>query len=136
MIYLPLVSKEQVIGVITVQSFEKNIYKNYHVDLLRSLSVYVGNALENANLYKNLEIKVKERTAEIEKAYQDTKLLGQISKDISSSLSVETIIEKVYLNVNQLMDATGFGIGIFNRETQKIRMPGYIERRKTRRFLL
>lgn len=128
MIYLPLISKNHVIGVITVQSFTKEAYQDYHVDILRSLSVYVGSAIENANLYKSLEIKVKERTAEIEKAYQDTKLLGQISKDISSSLSVETIIEKVYHSVNKLMDATGFGIGIYNRLTHQIRMPGYIEK--------
>jgi transcriptional regulator with GAF, ATPase, and Fis domain len=128
MIYLPLISKENVIGVITVQSFKKNSYQDYHMDILRSLSVYVGSAIENANLYKDLELKVKERTTEIEKAYQDTKLLGQISKDISSSLSVETIIEKVYHSVNRLMDATGFGIGIYNPKTHKIRMPGYIEK--------
>lgn len=128
MLYLPLISKGNIIGVITVQSFSKNAYQDYHVDILRSLSVYVGSAIENANLYKSLEVKVKERTAEIEKAYQDTKLLSQISKDISSSLSVETIIEKVYHSVNRLMDAAGFGIGIFNSSTQQIRMPGYIEK--------
>jgi transcriptional regulator with GAF, ATPase, and Fis domain/lipopolysaccharide biosynthesis regulator YciM len=128
MIYLPLVSKGNIIGVITVQSFSKHAYQDYHVDILRSLSVYVGSAVENANLYKSLEVKVKERTKEIEKAYQDTKLLSQISKDISASLSVETIIEKVYHSVNRLMDATGFGIGIFNPSTQQIKMPGYIEK--------
>jgi transcriptional regulator with GAF, ATPase, and Fis domain len=128
MIYLPILSKGKAIGVITVQSFERNAYDEYHTDVMRSLAIYIGSAIENANLYKGMEERVKERTAEIDKAYQDTKLLGQISKDISASLSIETIIEKVYSNVNTLMDATGFGIGIFNPETRQIHMPGYIER--------
>ncbi|HLP12959.1 MAG TPA: GAF domain-containing protein, partial [Flavobacteriales bacterium] len=128
MIYLPILSKGKAIGVITVQSFERNAYGEYHTDIMRSLAIYIGSAIENANLYKGLEERVKERTAEIDKAYQNTRLLSQISKDISASLSIETIIEKVYTNVNTLMDATGFGIGIYEPETKRIRMPGYIER--------
>lgn len=128
MIYLPLVSKGKTIGVITVQSFGRNTYNNYHTDLLRSLSLYIGSAIENANLYQGLEERVKERTAEIEKAYQDTKLLGQISKEISSSLSVERILESVYSNVNSLMDAACFGIGIYNAQSHTIHFPGFMEK--------
>lgn len=128
MIYMPVYSKHKVIGVITAQSFKKNAYNVYHTDVLRSLSVYVGSALENASLYEDLEERVKERTAEIEKAYQNTKLLSSISKEISSSLSVETIVANVYRNVNELMDAASFGIGIFNPATRMIDFPGFIEK--------
>ncbi|MFZ5553768.1 MAG: GAF domain-containing protein, partial [Bacteroidota bacterium] len=128
MIYMPLHSKHKVIGVITAQSFSKNSYNEYHTDVLRSLSVYVGSALENANLYEDLEARVLERTAEIEKAYQNTKLLSNISKEISSSLSVETIVSSVYKNVNDLMDAASFGIGIYNPETRYIDFPGFLEK--------
>ncbi len=128
MVYLPLVSKDKVIGVMTVQSFEKNIYSDYHLNILRNLSVYIASALENANLYEVLEERVKERTAEIEKAYQNTKLLSQISKDISHALSVETIISTVYSNINTLMDATSFGIGIYNHTSKSIVMKGFIEK--------
>lgn len=127
-IYIPLVNKSKVIGTLSVQSFKKDVYNDYHLNLLRNLAVYISSAIDNASLYENLEIRVQERTEEIEKAYNDTKLLGQISKDISASLSVEKIIENVYKSVNELMDATGFGIGIFNPTTQQIVMPGYIEK--------
>lgn len=128
MIYLPLLSKGKTIGVITVQSFGCNTYSDYHTDILRSLSVYIGSAIENANLYQGLEERVKERTAEIEKAYQDTKLIGQISKEISSQLSIENILESVYNHVNSLMDAACFGIGIYRPETHTIAFPGFIEK--------
>lgn len=127
MIYLPLVSKGRNVGVISVQCFEKNAYNEYHLNILRSLSIYVGSAIENASLYRGMEERVNERTAEIEKAYQNTKLLSQISKDISSSLSIETIVEKVYENVNDLMDAASFGIGIYNPISEQIAFPGFIE---------
>ncbi|UKN02380.1 GAF domain-containing protein [Paracrocinitomix mangrovi] len=130
MIYMPLLSKDKKIGVITVQSFEKDVYSDYHLDILRTLSLYIASALENASLYMDMENRVKERTAEIEKAYQDTKLLSQISKAIVESLEVETIISSVYEHVNSLLDATCFGIGIYDDKSRKIAFPGFIENGK------
>lgn len=127
-IYLPINVQGRLIGVITVQSFEKNAYSDYHFDIVKNLAVYVGIALDNAGLYANMEDRVKKRTAEIEKAHQDTKLVAQISKDIAESLNIETIIARVYENINTLMDASCFGIGIYDSEEEVIRMPGFIER--------
>src|SRR5439155_757620 len=95
---------------------------------LKNLAVYVAIAIDNANLYLGLEERVQERTAEIEKNYQDTHLLSKIAKDISSSLNVEAIISKVYENVNSLMDAACFGIGIFNGKDHTLHFPGFVER--------
>ena len=129
-IYLPLVSKGNKIGVLTVQSLKVNVYKDYHVDMLRTLSLYIASALENASLYEDMEYRVKERTVEIEKAYEDTKLLSQISKTIVESLEVELIISSVYENINTLLDATCFGIGIHDTDKNAIIMPGFIEKGK------
>ncbi|MBL7916974.1 MAG: GAF domain-containing protein, partial [Bacteroidia bacterium] len=133
-LYLPIYSKERAIGVITVQSFEKNAYSDYQYNILKNLAVSVGIALDNAALYQNLEEKVNERTKEvvkqkeeIEKANESTRLLSEIGKAITSTLSIADIIEKVYANVNNLMDATGFGIGVYNKETDQIVFPAYIE---------
>jgi len=120
-------AKNKKIGVITVQSFEKNAYTEYHLNILQSIAVYTGIAIDNASLYENMEERVVERTQEIERAYQNTKLIGQISRDIAESLSVEKIISKVYDNINTLMDATCFGIGIYDASTETINMPGFIE---------
>jgi len=138
LIYLPLFIKKQVIGVISVQSFKKNVYTTYNLDMLRSLAVYVGIALENARGYERVEEKVKERTAEvvrqkqeIEKAYRDVELLSAIGKDITSTLSVEEIIEKVYRNLNRLMNASSLAIGIHNEKEQRLEFKGAIEKGKS-----
>lgn len=54
-IYIPLNVKNEKIGVITVQSFKKNIYSEYHLNVLRNLAVYVKIALDNAAVYERLE---------------------------------------------------------------------------------
>jgi transcriptional regulator with GAF, ATPase, and Fis domain len=143
-IYMPLMAKDECIGAITVQSFQKNAYSQNHVHLLRSLAAYISIAVENASLYQDMENKVKERTievvkqkeeleeinAQIEKAYQNVKLLGEIGLQITTELSTDKIIEKVYENVNSLMDAAAFAIGIMSESRARIEFRGAMERGK------
>ncbi len=53
-IYLPLKVKEKVSGVLTVQSFKKNAYSDYHLFMLRNIAIYAAIALENAEAYAEL----------------------------------------------------------------------------------
>ncbi|MBS1650520.1 MAG: GAF domain-containing protein [Bacteroidetes bacterium] len=126
-IYLPLTTSGKKIGVITVQSFNVSAYSEYHVQVLKSLAVYTAIALDNASLYNNLDQRVKERTEEIKTAYDNARLLSQIAEDISSSLSVQTIVAKVYKNVNKLLDATMFGIGIYNPANKMLEFKSFME---------
>ncbi len=68
-IYLPLVVKEKAIGVITVQSFKKNAYSEYHLNILRNLAVHTAIALENASNYGQ----IKDKTIKLEKLLKDLK---------------------------------------------------------------
>ncbi|MBK5298633.1 MAG: GAF domain-containing protein, partial [Vicinamibacteria bacterium] len=47
-IYLPLIAKERVLGIITIQSFEKHAYTEHHLNVLQSLASYTAIALDNA----------------------------------------------------------------------------------------
>lgn len=53
-IYLPLVGDDRTLGVITVQSFKKNAYSLYHLNILRNLAVYAKIAIENASAYAEI----------------------------------------------------------------------------------
>jgi GAF domain-containing protein/serine phosphatase RsbU (regulator of sigma subunit) len=135
-IWLPLVSKDKkTMGIITIQSFEKDAYTEYHLNIVRNLAVFTSIALENALMYEQVEQKVKERTAEvvqqkeeIEVTYQNVKILSEIGQQITSCLSVEKILELTYENVNLLMDAPVFWIGIYNKEGNCLDFPGAIEK--------
>ena len=126
-IYVPLTYGDKKIGVITVQSFRVNAYTDYHLQLLKGLATFTSIALDNASLYTSLEKRVEERTNEIQVAYNNTRLLSQIAEDISSSLSIGSINEKVYNNVNKLMDASMFGIGLYNAKTNTLDFKGFRE---------
>jgi GAF domain-containing protein len=134
LIYMPLWVKGEKVGVVTVQSFNRNAYTTYHFNILKTLASYAAIAIENARLYEGLEEMVEERTAEvvkqkeeIEKNHRNTELLSQIGKVITSSLSIPDIVANVYQNINTLMDATCFGIGVYEPGQQAILMPGFYE---------
>jgi signal transduction histidine kinase len=54
LIYLPLMMKDQVLGVISIQSIKKNAYTDYHLNILQNLASYTTIALDNADAYKKL----------------------------------------------------------------------------------
>jgi signal transduction histidine kinase len=63
----------------------------------------------------------------LEQSYSNVELLSEIGRKITSSLSVEKIIGTVYDNVNSLMDASVFGIGIYNDAQKRIEFPATYE---------
>jgi signal transduction histidine kinase/ligand-binding sensor domain-containing protein len=55
LMYLPLIAKDRVLGIITVQSFQTNAYTDYHLNLLQNLAAYTSIALDNADAYEHLK---------------------------------------------------------------------------------
>ena len=67
-IYLPIFSKGEPIGVMTVQTLQMNAYSEYHYNFLKNLATYISIALENSEAYKNIE----QSRAEIEATEADS----------------------------------------------------------------
>ncbi|UII31416.1 ATP-binding protein [Fulvivirga ulvae] len=84
-------------------------------------------------LAQNEELEMQRK--QLEKSYKNIRIISEIGREISSMLDFEKIIVKVHEHVTNLMDATEFGIGIYDEESGKInfalcifkgeRMPGY-----------
>ncbi len=53
-IYVPLISHGEAIGVLSVQSYEKNAYGEHHLSLIRNIAVHTKIALENASAYEKI----------------------------------------------------------------------------------
>ncbi len=54
-VYLPLQTKDKMLGVIGVQSMKKNAYTSNHLQLLRNISIYTVIAIQNAQSYQKTE---------------------------------------------------------------------------------
>ena len=87
-LYLPLRHKEKAIGVITAQSFNKNAYTDYHLNILRNLAIYSSIALENASAYHQVNELLTDLKATQEKLVTQSKLaaLGALTAGIAHEI--------------------------------------------------
>ena len=53
-IYLPLISKDKVLGIITIQSFETGAYTEHHLHMMQNLAAFTAIALDNASAYRQI----------------------------------------------------------------------------------
>ncbi|PWF48748.1 histidine kinase, partial [Massilia glaciei] len=55
MLYVPLIVNDCAVGVMCVQSGERNAYRRVHLDMLQTLATHAAVALDNARAYQQLE---------------------------------------------------------------------------------
>jgi signal transduction histidine kinase len=87
-LYLPLWHKDKTIGVISAQSFHKEAYSDYHVNMLRNLAAYSTIALENADAYRRLATLLEELKSTQDKLVTQSKLaaLGALTAGIAHEI--------------------------------------------------
>jgi len=78
-----------------------------------------------------LEKIIKDRTTEIQEQKRNIEQLSIIGRDITDNLSIKEIINTIYENVNTLMDAPVFGIGMYQEDKQNLIFPATIEKGAT-----
>src|SRR5436190_5623596 len=88
LIYLPLKAKDKMFGVITVQSFQKNAYSEYHLYMLRTIAIYAAIALENAESYEKLNQTVDSLKKTQSQLIQSEKMasLGELTAGIAHEI--------------------------------------------------
>ncbi|MBT8399377.1 MAG: GAF domain-containing protein, partial [Rhodothermia bacterium] len=87
-LYLPLIHKDRVIGVISAQSFEKNAYTDFEVNILRNLATYAAIAIDNAEAYQRLNNTLQDLRAAQDRLVQSEKMasLGQLTAGIAHEI--------------------------------------------------
>ena len=88
LIYLPLKVKDNILGVITVQSFQKNAFSDYHLYMLRTIAIYAAIALENAESFKKLNLTVDSLKKTQKQLIQSEKMasLGELTAGIAHEI--------------------------------------------------
>ncbi|MBS4202371.1 AAA family ATPase [Bacillus sp. FJAT-49732] len=112
----PILHQGKLIGILFLENnMMTHAFTKERIEILNILSTHAAISLENAFLYRNLEKKVKERTAQLEFAYEDLekanrelaqseemrrKFLSNVSHDLRSPITsvrgyIEAILEGV-----------------------------------------
>lgn len=82
---------------------------------------------KNSELEEQATILVQ-KNQEVEESYQNLNTLSDIGREITASLNIEAISQKLYEKVNQLMPAEAFGIGVYEPAEKRIKFKGFVEK--------
>lgn len=106
----PLKSRDEVLGVITLADPQCDLFTAQDVELLTSIGGQIGVAIENAELHEDVaqQLRVQHR-------------LNEIANEITSELELDSILQKVLQIAEDLVEADGGLIALFDQKTKLIR---------------
>ncbi|SDA97712.1 GAF domain-containing protein [Mesorhizobium qingshengii] len=88
---VPIIAGDRILGVVSVQSYQKNAFSEDHVRLLQALSSGMGVAIANAHLFDETQrlLKVTEDRA------KELAILNSVGEAMTKSLNLDTVIRLV-----------------------------------------
>lgn len=105
---VPIVSKDRVIGILGLQSYEPRAFSAREQWLLSNIANQAAIAIENARLYRELtqfsqelEARVEERTAELHQALEEltaerdrVEALYRITRELGATLDLDRVLQR------------------------------------------
>jgi PAS domain S-box-containing protein len=116
---VPIIAGEQVIGVVSVQSYEPHAYENSHLNLLSTLAASLGVALVNARLFEE----TKRLLAEMEQRAAELETINRIGQALAAQLDLDRMIEFVGEQARATFAADIAYVALLDRTTNLIRFP-------------
>jgi sigma-B regulation protein RsbU (phosphoserine phosphatase) len=96
---VPMVARGRLVGVIDLESTRLNAYGKREEALLSLIASRVASAVDNARLYKR-----------VEQNHKTLKVLTQLTKEFSSILDLDSLLEKIASGVRSLVHYDGFSV--------------------------
>jgi GAF domain-containing protein len=106
LLYVPLHSGKQIIGVLSIQSYAHNTYTEADMTLLSGIASHAAVALENARLY----------TAAQQRAERE-RLVNEITQKIQNTRTVESALQMAVQELGQALHAKYTQVEILPDET-------------------
>ena len=121
---VPILAGDRVLGIIALESFDRDAFDDGDVRLLSTLASSMGVALENARLFdetKRLLREADERAAELT-------LINDVQRGLAEHLDTQAMYDLVGDKIRDIFDAQVVDIGIYDLAANLVRFPYTIER--------
>jgi sigma-B regulation protein RsbU (phosphoserine phosphatase) len=105
---VPLIAKNRVIGVIDLQSEQLGYFTEEHQRLLELTASRMAIAVENARLYSR-----------VSRQAQTLAVLNEISREITSILDLDDLLERIGQLLKRVIDFQMFTILLWNERTER-----------------
>ena len=106
---IPLINKNRVIGVLDIESEERDFFRTEHLQLLTLTASRIGQAIQNARLYSR-----------VTRQAQALEVLNEISVELTSILDLDKLFERIGLLLRRLIDYQMFSIMLIDERRQRL----------------
>ena len=120
----PIISMEGECGTLTIVSYRKNAFNEYHVDMLRSLLPYTAVAMENALVHQEL-IATQDQLVQNEKMASIGQLVSGIAHEILNPLNFVNNFSKLSI---ELMDEIQSSLSIEEQNELRSQLVGNLDK--------
>ena len=117
-LFVPMLREGAPIGVIMVARAEAGAFSNNEIELLKTFADQAVIAIENVRLFTELQARTGELTQSVEKLTA----LGEVSRAVSSTLDVETVLDTIVSRASQLAGAAGCSIFEYDAATEQFEL--------------
>jgi signal transduction histidine kinase len=126
---VPLLRQDEALGAIAVARPEPGGFADDEIALLRTFADQAVIAIENVRLFTELEAKTQELTRSVD----ELTALGEVSRALSSTLDLETVLQTIVLRANELAGTAGCTIWEYDeaREQFRLRVSHYTDESDT-----
>jgi GAF domain-containing protein/anti-sigma regulatory factor (Ser/Thr protein kinase) len=115
---VPMLREGAPIGVITVGRVEAGPFSDSEIELLKTFADQAVIAVENVRLFKELEA----RTGELTRSVEQLTALGEVSRAVTSTLDVETVLDTIVSRASQLASADGCSIFEYDEAAEQFEL--------------
>ncbi len=115
---VPMLRKGEPIGTISVGRLEPKPFGDTQIALLKTFADQAVIAIENVRLFKELQA----RTSELGRSVEELKALGEVSRAVSSTLDLETVLTTIASRADQLSDTDGGAIYEYDEAHEEFRL--------------
>lgn len=109
LVYVPMMKGQDVVGVMSVQSYQYRAYSQNDVILLENVANQLVNAIQNASLYQN-----------IQKSLRDLELVNRLTSTVSGSLEIQSSLQVIAEEFQKTFQLGHVGIALFDAEYKSL----------------
>ncbi|MGE5776294.1 MAG: GAF domain-containing protein, partial [Chloroflexota bacterium] len=120
---VPMTLSGRTVGMLSAQSYQPNVYSEDDLQILSTLANQAAVAIQNGRLFneterlaREFEMRVIERTAQLQREQQNTETLLRILTEVSASLDLDRALNRTLALLNDAIGAEQGTIMLLNAE--------------------
>jgi PAS domain S-box-containing protein len=123
---VPLWLGQRAFGVLSIQSYTLNAYSAEVAEILTGIGRQVAIAIENAQLYTNLQQELAERKQaeeKIQRTATQLSMLNEIGRAVTALNSPENVLDIIRRQVERAIPLDAFNVYLYTPETNTLSYP-------------